>query len=101
MNHELNARVAERVMGWKVHWYDGVPNYMRDGWVVLVPDFSGSLDAAWEMEEELERRGLCDEYEHALVTIAWSERLHPARSAWRLIHATPEQRCEAALEAVK
>ncbi len=62
---------------------------------------SGSLDAAWEMEVEIERRGLCDEYEYALVTIAWSERLHPARAAWRLIHATAEQRCEAVLEVMR
>ena len=79
-----------------------------------MPNYSGSLDAAFEMEEEIERRGLHQEYIQELLQ--WSSSTptrdiaswqHPhlrgpgARTLWRVAHATPEQRCRAALEAVR
>jgi len=89
-------------MGWTIHFYEEVPNYRRDGWVVLVPDFSGSLDAAWQMEEEIERRGLLGDYVAALQSHLRILGRHviEVMETWELIHATPEQRCRAALEAV-
>ena len=91
MNHELNWQVAEKVMGERYLDYD-------------LPDYSGSLDAAWEMEEEIERRGRRTIYTVRLEDALWKDAKWPldrTQNLWRLIHATSTQRCEAALEAAK
>jgi len=147
MNHELNAQVAEEVMGWKRHEWLGHPALQKtvicrtcggtrataardlrpgegagdDDWPQLspeerirdycqpphevMPDYSGSLDAAWQMEDEIERLGLHRAYVGRLQEhwpnygIQW---VVPMREMqWRLIHTTPEQRCRAALGAVR
>ena len=111
-NHELNAQVAEEVMGWIVLRSGPAPLYIielpikANAWLP-VPDFSGSLDAAWQMEEEIERREL--RYRYAQVLYAECLELNGGNWGlgfdrgliWLLIHATPEQRCRAALEAVR
>jgi len=117
MNHELNAQVAERVMGLgseniarntHYHFPGEMGRYCgRYGYSVLldIPDYSGSLDAAWQMEEEIERQGLHGSFVRELVWAAADSagdfNLQSPYALWLLIHATPEQRCEAALEAVR
>ena len=70
-------------------------------------DYSGSPDAAWHMEEEIERRPGFYRYVVALMkvlNIAYPLRLPDhckPRAFWKFAHATPEQRCLAALEAVR
>ncbi len=109
MNHELNAQVAEEVMGWKntrlirAHRISTPPVYIPLGKhpdgknsEERIPDFSGSLDTAWQMEEEIARRGLQLAYTRAFKTVF----VKPP-TFWGLIHATAEQRCRAALEAVR
>ena len=123
MNHELNMQIAE-FMGWTdftveylyhtappVVW--GIRPDSKSGIKELVPDFPGSLDAAFEMEAEIERLGLWDAYVAALerltevyihnrvgsdaIYIQWPRPI----DLWQLIYAAPEQRCKAALEAVR
>ena len=126
MNHELNAQVAEEVMGWQRHnWLHPAMQktvycptcgntkpkakleYADEPFPfcfhLAMPDYSGSLDAAWEMEEELGQRGLYVDYTVGLLRVVsgrarWPESYH---AVWELIRATPEQRCRAALEAVR
>ena len=116
MNHELNAQVAEEVMGWIVQRMPFPPIYVvevppdgedwTEAWLPI-PDFSGSLDAAWQMEEEIERRGIAmvTAYEKELSWIVGDTRQGEpficSYDPWLFIHATPEQRCRAALEAVR
>ena len=93
MNDELNWQVAEKVMG---------ERYLGKN----VPDYSSSLDAAWLMEEEIAQRKLIRKYVFALEDIVWSagrsqqailDEWPSPHELWQLIHATPEQRCRAAL----
>ncbi len=89
MNHELNAQVAEKVMG---------ERYLNRN----IPDFSGSLDAAHKMEAELEMQGVQHEYMWKLKKVIADELGPNVRLTWwPIIRATPEQRCRAALEAVR
>ena len=117
MNHELNAQVAEEVMGLKdvsCHPGDHAPLdtsatiyvggsrfHGPDSDRQLVPDFSGSLDAAWLMEEEIERRGLQTQYVGELWALLELDTIPYGTTYWPMAHATPEQRCRAALEAVR
>jgi len=119
MNHELNAQVAEEVMGWthisRISHFGyppsgpigdnelGPPYWAGRIGAVRVPDYSGSLDAAWEMEKEIKRRLLLYPYVNALLRQADLFDCFPmgCSDCWDIIHATPGQRCRAALEAVK
>ena len=117
INHKLNAQVAEEVMGWKnvgplqggnVPFGERPDDYNEDHptnpMIDQVPDYSGSLDAAWQMEEEIERRGrdcLCLYVRRVIWNCGGVGHPDSPQTLWRYIHATPEQRCEAALEAVR
>ncbi len=55
---ELDALVAEKVMGWQVHRdiaRSNLPRFVRkpDGFDVVLPAFSTDIAAAWEMVEEV------------------------------------------------
>ncbi len=110
MNRELNKQVAGEVMGWKkLGWYPlaGIPPgtpVTPITYAVEVPDYSGSMDAAFEMEEEIERQGEEWPYSSALLLIACAHegfRPEDVGDTWDIIHATPEQRCKAALKTVR
>lgn len=66
-------------------------------------NYSGSISAAWEVEEQiasLEKEG---HYVNALCDVVGTPRDGTrtlAMDDWRMLHATPEQRCKAALLAV-
>jgi hypothetical protein len=119
---ELDALVAERVMGWK---FIPLPKRNRSGLCIncgrAVWDdprnrqtelgicneedcrYSTDIAAAWLVEERIAELGLIDEYCIELNAIAnahWDDgKRQPQR--WQLIHATPEDRCRAALKAVE
>ena len=116
-DRELDVQMAE-LMGW-IYWdsdfrdYDGeYPMYIVLDALLLVYDeankhreFSPSTDiaAAWLVEERIEELGLIEEYCMYLNEVAnahWDRgKRQPQR--WQLIHATPEDRCRAALMAVE
>ena len=92
---ELDALVAERVMGWLKHERYGL---------ISVPPYSTDISAAWQMEDRIAELGLIEEYCFQLNSIANAHLdrdyfRQPQR--WQLIHATPEDRCRAALKAVE
>ena len=120
MHHELNARVAREVMGLgppdqaqQRHYHFPGENTRYSGryssYSVLlnIPDFSGCMNAAHEMEKEIERRGnipklsYLEALEEVLGNPSLDEPYLLPYSIWAYVHATPEQRCEAALEAVR
>jgi hypothetical protein len=61
-------------------------------WVYPAPR-STNIAAAWEVEEMIYEKGLAEKYITNLILITGSTGFH-------LVHATPEQRCKAALLAV-
>lgn len=106
MNHELNAQVAKEVMGWTVTTRNLFGIYVSKSFPctrasLAIPNFSGCLDAAWQMEEKI-KPVLHMIYIDALREIVWLDLSATGYCPpfW-LAHATPEQRCKAALEAVR
>lgn len=113
MNHELNAAVAEKVMGWKViagnFKFNAGPimgieicRYVvlrrpeETRWSVEdLPDFSGDIAAAWAVVEKLKEIG----FSLTLLCGGWcaefgqQECIHPLASV-------PEAICRAALAAM-
>lgn len=74
-----------------------------------VPQFSTNIDAAWQVESEIERRGLAVVYVAALcrvlnlATYGFGPMFESGEwdtdDMWRFLRATPEERCRAALAA--
>lgn len=122
---ELDALVAENVMGWtlkgaiSITW-DEISEYSKRA-VANTSDEIGSpvwdnnrrvdawcpstnITATWEMEEMIEQRGLNLLYAQALMAVLLFEGFVPEDDEalwWALIHASPYQRCCAALKAVE
>lgn len=85
---------------------------------MIIPYYSyyANPSSMLEVENEIERRGLTEVYVEALFGIVAPEysiliqksdmRLHPMRDGgiydfiWRMVHASPERKCKAALKAV-
>ena len=63
------------------------------------PRYSTDIAAAWEMEAELQRRGLYAEYGGAMSVLLDSPFV--TASFYDFLHASPELRCRAALAAVR
>jgi len=98
---DLEAKIA-RLLGWtKLQIVEGDHNgagQLRgvppDGYgehLFSVPAYSRSLDAAAEIEREIGRRGLRNEYVTTL-----RQTIQTSFSLWGLVTATPRQRLEAA-----
>jgi hypothetical protein len=106
----LHIRFAERVMGWTriepsraeagglkfygfVHTGKGPQRFE-------VPDYSNDLDAMWAAEQYLNRIGLTRAYLRALAEVTRAA-LAPSddEDLFKLVNASPAQRCEAALKA--
>ena len=104
----LRKEVALRVMGLCFHknkttyglTYScldcGAKHLGRD---VVVPDYPGDIRAAWAVEEQIARRGFHREYGNILFKSLRD--VGGDGVAFRVAHATPEQRCRAALKAVE
>ena len=61
--------------------------------------YSTDIAAAWDMEEEIQRRGLYAEYGEAMSILLDSPFV--TASYYDFLHASPELRCRAALLAVR
>lgn len=104
----LHIRFAERVMGWTgieasresgaLKFY----GYVHTGKGPLrreIPDYSNDLNAMWAAEQYLNRIGLTRAYIRALAAVTGA--IDPAadEDLFKLICASPAQRCEAGLMA--
>ena len=103
-NRELDAKVATDVMGWTAERKPGLPHlWLPPGHFIYGWRPSTDIAAAMQVEERIEEMGLIEEYCMHLNEIAnahWDGiKRQPQR--WQLIHATPEDRCLAALKAVE
>lgn len=97
---ELDAAVAERVMGWKKHPHVG-RTWIENGWK-WHSHWSPTEDPAQArmVEDEIDRRELIYAYIRALIDITeMSKSPNGLAQCWLIAHATPLQRCEAALRA--
>ncbi len=104
----LHIRFAEQVMGWmeiepsretgalKFYGYihTGKGPQRRE-----VPDYSNDLDAMWAAEQYLNRIGMRRAYISALAEVTGGADLSNDEDLFKLISASPAQRCEAALKA--
>jgi hypothetical protein len=96
----LDALVAERVMGWKDVQRQGSRSWGKKKdkagrWRrAAVPQFSDEPATAYAIDERMKELGLGENYSKELAKMTRAQHL-PAE--W----ATPQQRCRAALEAVK
>ena len=118
--HELNVKIAIEIMKWN-YWdfkgdYEGeFPMFTYVGESALAVYFdhgdrhsyfdpSHDISAAYQMEERIAELGLIEEYCFQLNAIAnthLDRDYYRQPQRWQLIHATPEDRCLAALAAVE
>lgn len=70
------------------------PTTMWDG-----SRYSTEIEATWDMEEEIQRRGLTAEYGSYLIKLV--PRGSITENAFAIAHASPEIRCRAALLTVR
>jgi hypothetical protein len=98
---ELDAQVAQRVMGWKdVHSkskndYWGKKQDRAGRWrLARVPDYSSEPSLAFEVEERMKQLDLFDRYTEELSNRVRTKGI-PVN--W----ASPDQRCRAALKTVR
>lgn len=104
----LHVRFAEKVMGWtgvepvseagslKFYGYlqTGKGPQRRE-----VPDYSNDLNAVWVAEHYLGRIGLARAYVKALAEVTGATGLADGEDLFKLVTASPAQRCEAGLMA--
>lgn len=108
----LDAAVAEHVMGWErsVSDYDGngaVEVYFWENYPTSaiawedLPRFSTDANRVHEVEAEIEKRKLIREYIEALRRVLYADQKVDydaiTGTVFRLMQATPAQRCRAAL----
>jgi hypothetical protein len=106
----LHVRLAEEVMGWTevepargeggVKFY-GTIHTNRGPQRREVPDYSNDLDAVWGAEQYLKSMGLAAGYLEALRDVVGATNLSEPDDLFRLVSASPAQRCEAALTAYR
>jgi len=107
----LDAQVAEEVMGWQRFPYlmepaPGTVRYCPPGRVHVstiekVPPYSTDYTAVRLVEDEIERRGLGPRFVAELGACVCLEYPYANRGVWRILRASPEDRCRAALSAVR
>jgi hypothetical protein len=104
----LHIRFAERVMGWTgiepsresgaLRFY----GYVQTGkgpQRFEIPDYSNDLNAMWAAEQYLNRIGMARAYISALAGVTGVTDLSDDESLFKLICASPAQRCEAGIKA--
>lgn len=104
----LHIRFAERVMGWSeiepsreeggLKFY-GFIHTGKGPMRREVPDYSNDLDAMWAAEMYLQRLGMSRAYIKALAEVVRAADLSDDEDLFKLICASPAQRCEAGLRA--
>jgi hypothetical protein len=112
MEHKdlLHVRFAEEVMGWSgvepsreggaMRFY-GTIHTGRGPQRREVPDYSNDLDALWGAEQYLRSLGLAEVYLEALKDVTGAADPSSPEDLFRLVNASPAQRCEAALAAFR
>jgi hypothetical protein len=104
----LHIRFAERVMGWS-----GIEPSRESGTLKFygyvhtgkgpqrreIPDYSNDLDAMWAAEQYLSRLGMARVYIRSLAAVTGATDLADDEDLFKLISASPAQRCEAGLKA--
>lgn len=104
----LHIQFAERVMGWT-----GIEPSREEGALKFygfvytgkgplrreVPDYSNDLNAMWAAEQYLNRLGKSRAYIAALAELTRATDLSDAEDLFKLVCASPAQRCEAGLKA--
>lgn len=106
----LHVRLAEEVMGWSdvepsreggaMKFY-GTVHTNRGPQRREVPNYSNDLGAMWGAEQYLKSLGLTDAYLEALRDVVGAADLSSAEDLFRMVNASPAQRCEAALTAYR
>ncbi len=109
MSRELDAVIAEKIFDRPSSYYH-CPHFDKDGRILSfcscpdLPRYSRDIAAAMQVEERIKELGLIDEYCMHLNDIAsmhvWYAE-HPQPLMWEIIHATPEDRCRAAVMAAE
>jgi hypothetical protein len=114
----LDSWIAEKVMGWRKKTFPGggggftawvdenekvmklISNSTMSETCYRCDYFRPSTDTAavWEVEEEIDKRNLRVAYCQALQIVIRSQKDYV--TTFDYVHATPEQRCKAALLAV-
>lgn len=102
----LHVRFAERVMGWQDVAPERVEGRLKFFGTIHtnrgpqrreVPDYSNDLGAMWAAEHYLKSAGLGPAYLSALAEAVGARDLSDPEDLFRLVCASPAQRCEAAL----
>lgn len=106
----LHVRFAEEVMGWSdvepsrgegpMRFY-GIVHTNRGPQRREVPDYSNDLGAMWGAEQYLKSMGLTEAYLDALKDVVGAADLSTPEDLFRMVNASPAQRCEAALTAYR
>lgn len=104
----LHIRFAERVMGWTeiepsresgaLKFY-GFVHTGKGPQRREVPDYSNDLNAMWAAEQYLHRLGMTRAYIGALAAVTGVTDFDADEDRFKLICASPAQRCEAGLKA--
>ncbi|MGI9105581.1 MAG: hypothetical protein ACR2G4_04960 [Pyrinomonadaceae bacterium] len=104
----LHIRFAGRVMGWReiepsretgaLKFY-GLIDTGKGPQRREIPDYSNDLDVMWAAEQYLLRIGLASAYIKALAEVTQAADLSDEEDLFKLICASPAQRCEAGLKA--
>ncbi len=103
-DRELDAAIAEKVMGWGVRRMPRVPaDSYHDPKSMCqfespVPSFSTDRNAAALVLEEIGKLGLKKQWS---IGMGATDYVHPISLAWQIATATPRQLMEAALAAVE
>jgi hypothetical protein len=106
----LHVRFAEEVMGWsdvapsrdegRMKFY-GTLRTNRGPQRREVPDYSNDLTAMWGAEQYLKSLGLASVYLEALKDLVGANDVSAPEDLFRMVSASPAQRCEAALTAFR
>jgi hypothetical protein len=104
----LHVRVAERVMGWEDVSPERVDGRLKFFGTIRtnrgpqrreVPDYSNDLTAMWAAEHYLKSLGLGPAYLAALAETVGAADPNDPEDLFRMVCASPAQRCGAALAA--
>jgi len=100
---EINGRIATGLMGFELGPHGHIINRQERRTVLsppdLLPDYTQDMRAVVQMETAIKEQGLDEEYAIALARRIGYDKT-PA-GAFRLITATPRERCDTALAVIE
>ena len=108
LHRELDAKIAE-LMGLPVKYHTNNPNNERfyyldvpdhNGMCPDLPHYSRDISAAYQMEERIKELGLEEKYINRLIRLLGISAPY-LDQLFILVHATPEDRCRAAVLAAE